>query len=282
MTPRQESLSVASTSGGWSQVAGLYDTRWWWTSGQSAKVWSWDAAAGTSTLAFDLKARLGSRFTVSLPGAGCVDGTVWELSANDLHVETAVGRFEHCVQLSMVQPICRSQPVQELIFAPDVGIVRYTRKIGVVGPEVWDLSGAMVGGVEYKRMLKGDPGLSVGLSMDRFTYRSGDTAKARFEIRNGTPEPVSFDLASGQDFDFQLRDWRGATLWTWSANKRFAQMLQTKVLAPGQSFAFDEGIALRSLSGAALSPGDYVLEAVHTTTPSETRARATTSFRVAR
>ncbi|MBI4614605.1 MAG: hypothetical protein HY720_13425 [Planctomycetes bacterium] len=295
-TPYKTDVKVVATSGGWSKIEGFLGTRWWWTSGQSGRVWTWDATAGKHVLAFDLRTRQGGTFKVNVPGQSCLDGTTWTVKNSNLTVDTPVGTFEHCVYIVMTSPVCRAAPLGELVFAPNVGIVRYFWQSGNLGPDKWSVLYANVNGTEYK--MKETPaalkGLSACISIDKYTYsltttrnmpplppgtrKLPDTLVVRFEVKNETQETISYELRSSQQYDFVIRDESGKQLWIWSANKRFMQLVQTKELKPGESIVFTESIVLSDLTGTPLPEGRYTVEGIHTTYPNSLRASGTAAF----
>jgi hypothetical protein len=62
---------------------------------------------------------------------------------------------------------------------------------------------------------------------------AGDTVTFVLQVANGSPSPVELDFASGQRYDFIVRNTAGAEVWRWSADQGFVQMLGTETLAAG-------------------------------------------------
>lgn len=62
-------------------------------------------------------------------------------------------------------------------------------------------------------------------------------------IVNNTSETVTIEHTSGQKYDFQIFDAEGETLYTWSANKMFMQMLGTTEIAAGESLTFTDTLS---------------------------------------
>jgi uncharacterized lipoprotein YehR (DUF1307 family) len=77
-----------------------------------------------------------------------------------------------------------------------------------------------------------------------------------FVLKNDKAEDVTLTMNSSQYFDYQLIDSAGTVAYTYSADKLFTQMLEEKVLKPGEilemKFDVTEGLA-------NLQPGTYKL-----------------------
>ena len=59
-------------------------------------------------------------------------------------------------------------------------------------------------------------------------------------VTNPYDAPVEVTFPSGQTHDFSVRDAGGRVLWTWSADRGFIQAVQTRTLAAGETWAFEE------------------------------------------
>ena len=73
-----------------------------------------------------------------------------------------------------------------------------------------------------------------------------DSITMNIVIVNNTKKEVTIKHTSGQKYDFQLLDSNQKTLYTWSADKSFMEMLTTTKIKAGQSVTFTE-----TLSGSA-------------------------------
>jgi hypothetical protein len=69
---------------------------------------------------------------------------------------------------------------------------------------------------------------------------AGDTVRMVLHVTNPTNQPVALEFPSGQRYDFAVRTTAGADVWTWSADKTFAQMLGTETIAPGATLDYTE------------------------------------------
>jgi hypothetical protein len=102
---------------------------------------------------------------------------------------------------------------------------------------------------------------------------AGDSARLTLHATNPGPEPLRLEFTSTQRADFEIWTLDGQHLWTWSADRSFAQVVSEEVLPAGATVREQ---AAWSVGGAG---GEYIAVArlVSRTAPVELRAR----FRVA-
>jgi hypothetical protein len=67
-----------------------------------------------------------------------------------------------------------------------------------------------------------------------------NTVRMVLHVTNPTSRPVTLEFSSGQRYDFAIRTAAGADVWTWSADKLFAQMVGTETIAPGATLDYTE------------------------------------------
>lgn len=78
-------------------------------------------------------------------------------------------------------------------------------------------------------------------------------------ITNGTEEDVTLTFTSGQQFEYQLFDDAGETVYTYSMNKMFTQALSEQVVAAGESW--EQPLDLKNeLTSMSVPEGTYRLE----------------------
>jgi hypothetical protein len=98
---------------------------------------------------------------------------------------------------------------------------------------------------------------------------SGDVTLT-FTVKNSSADPVKVVYPSSQRYDFSVADSAtGQTVWTWSANKSFAQVLGEETIPGGGSLTFTE-------KWTPPKKGLYLAHAVLTSTSH--RAQAYASF----
>lgn len=107
-----------------------------------------------------------------------------------------------------------------------------------------------------------ESGLRVEASLPRSTYDSGQAVQVTLTAANGGGAPVSVTFMSGQRFDLVIRRPRGDTVWRWSHDKAFIQVIQTVTLQPGENLSFQISWDQRDYQGVRVDPGPYEAVAV--------------------
>jgi hypothetical protein len=80
------------------------------------------------------------------------------------------------------------------------------------------------------------PETAFSLSLDQAVY-TGNRMLARLTIRNTQSTPLRLDFTSGQRFDFTVRDEKGVTRYTWSADKAFPTVMGSETIAGQKTWA---------------------------------------------
>jgi hypothetical protein len=76
--------------------------------------------------------------------------------------------------------------------------------------------------------------LTIALETDRATYAPGDSIRAQLTVSHGGGSAVVLEFGSSQRCDFAIQDAAGTTVWRWSADRAFAQMMGEVTVAPGR------------------------------------------------
>lgn len=102
-----------------------------------------------------------------------------------------------------------------------------------------------------------DSGIVEGAVVTSLSEKVEGTHQYVFAIKNNKSENVTLTMNSSQYFDYQLLDTAGTVQYTYSADKLFTQMLEEKVLKPGEilEMPFDLTEGLNNLAA-----GTYKLE----------------------
>ena len=87
-----------------------------------------------------------------------------------------------------------------------------------------------------------------------------------FELKNDTTEEITLSMNSSQYYDYHLMNDSGTVVYTYSDGKMFTQMLEEKVLKPGETLEMEVD-ATEGLS--TLPEGTYKLEIWSTANESE-------------
>lgn len=114
--------------------------------------------------------------------------------------------------------------------------------------------------------------LELTLETDRGVYAPGDTVELALTLHNPGPAAVVLSFSDAQRYDFRILDRDGETVWRWSEDYAFAQVLGEERLAPAETREW------RERYGGPLPSGRYTAKG---TVPATDRPlRAETSFRV--
>ena len=66
------------------------------------------------------------------------------------------------------------------------------------------------------------------------------TVRMTLRLTNALEEAIELEFASAQRYDFQVRERGGTVLWTWSADRSFAQAESEVTVQPGETLEFVE------------------------------------------
>lgn len=159
----------------------------------------------------------------------------------------------------------------------DAGVIseEYLENIGMVrrevttiaGPRVFDLVEARVGGMA----LATQPGTSFRVAVEAI----GDSKVAARLKLSVTGAPVTLKFTSLQEFDAELRDPKGETIYVWSSDKAFLQALHERTIGGEASWSFEIPLA-RPLD----QPGRYTLEGWLTTGPGKREYSSVAAFEI--
>lgn len=99
------------------------------------------------------------------------------------------------------------------------------------------------------------PELAFTLTTTRATWAPGDTVIAALDLVNRGGGEAVLPFPSGQRYDLALMEEAGDTLWRWSNERGFIQVLGEERLAGGGALHWEEPVALPA------APGHYLLSA---------------------
>ena len=118
-----------------------------------------------------------------------------------------------------------------------------------------------------------DPAIEVSVTTDRAAYAPDEPIAMRLNVTNRTDTSVVFHFSDGQRYDFLIQDVSGDTLWRWSADKGFIQVLGEEHLAPSDTLTYRERFEGR------LPPGTYTVVGMLVATNHPLRASTTITVR---
>ena len=224
------------------------------------------ADTGSEHLWYDFGAEEGGVWTPELP-FDCLGEA--KLASRNAQADVPAGSFDPALSIQYGSTFCADAGIQEEVFAPGVGLLRRT-EITIAGPRSLVLVEARVGGSVISAQE-----VAFNLSIDRPVYvpdllppvdpeRAIPVLRARMTIRNSTEAPLTLNFLSSQRFDLVIRNTNREIVYSWSADKLFAQVLGTIDLNPGrQSFA--AAAPLAAGENQPLPPGTYIADAWLTT-----------------
>ena len=162
-----------------------------------------------------------------------------------------LGDFDTALKLAF-EPSCADAGLTQALFLPYVGLAHFETTT-IAGPLRYDLVYSKTGLTEVAAGL-----VSSRLSLDRHVYpaRTAADLVARFSIRNTTDRPLVLTFPSAQRNDLAIRNAAGDTVYVWSADKLFAQVLGTETIAPGSERSWVITAPIGNLRS-----GKYVAEA---------------------
>ena len=114
-----------------------------------------------------------------------------------------------------------------------------------------------------------DAQLTVSLATDKPRYAPGEAIALTLTATNDGGQPITLHFSSGQRYDFTVEDAAGRTVWRWSAEKGFIQMLGDETVAAGGELVYRERFEER------LAPGTYRITGMVTTMDGARTATAT-------
>jgi len=95
-----------------------------------------------------------------------------------------------------------------------------------------------------------DSPLVLTVTTDQPRYAPGDSVSVTLLVANRSSAPVTLQFSSGQRYDFTIGG-DGTTLWRWSDDRAFIQMLGEERLEPGAELIY------RERAKAPAAPGTY-------------------------
>lgn len=173
-----------------------------------------------------------------------------KVESRDAKVTTPSGEWGNALQFSFEQS-CADAGITTMYFVPDVGPVAYETTT-IAGPVRWELIYARSGSTVAEA-----PHLGFTVALDSPVYKKPDATSmlVRLTLRNTSPAPVTLVFTSSQSYDLRIWNDKGESVYVWSADKSFAQVLRREPLSGGErTFAFTVPVN-------ALPVGRYVAEA---------------------
>ncbi len=130
-----------------------------------------------------------------------------------------IGSSQTARQIRYTPGVCADTGLTSETFVPYLGMVHRTQT-SFVGERSHDLVYAQIGGITYLN----DAGVSFSIAITPLTAERGTRQMAaRLVLNNRTGQKLELQFASGQTYDFVIRDEKGEAVYRWSADKLFTQ-----------------------------------------------------------
>ncbi|MEZ5364566.1 MAG: BsuPI-related putative proteinase inhibitor [Bryobacterales bacterium] len=219
----------------------------------NGRVLQYIAEEGREALWYDFSLPIGGTWTPQTPDDCTGPATI---GARNETASLPAGVFRETVTVEYGPGGCADAGIGEEVFAAGIGLVRRTETT-IAGPRTMQLARARVGGRTIE-----SAGLSFSVKIDRPSYVHGAngvaaTLHASVTAENSSDIPLALTFPSPQLFDLSIRNEKGETVYTWSADKLFPAVVTDITLGRR---VFEVEIPLE-ISGRPLPDGMYVVEA---------------------
>ncbi|MBP8640281.1 MAG: S-layer homology domain-containing protein [Oscillospiraceae bacterium] len=93
------------------------------------------------------------------------------------------------------------------------------------------------------RLVELEKKLDTSVNVKASAVETSDGLKMELVIANSTDKTVTISHSSQQMFDFAIFDNKGNSIYRWSANRMFAQMISTSKIAPGEDLVLSDTLS---------------------------------------
>lgn len=250
-------LRVDDSAGNWRHVEAfpLQSSGWLNSEANDSRVFVYNEANSSSALLADFNRSVGTRFNFSV--GGCNNSAT--IGAKNLSLTVAAGSFQRVTRLDFGRS-CADAGLLSAWFAPGVGLVKWSES-NIAGAQEYSLQSARIGASTIGQAASAaGVRVSAQLPGPRVLVNVTPRVSASLKIENSGSTAQTFTCPSTQQFDIILRNAEGETVNTWSATRRFAQVVTTFSVAPGASKEVGGEIDLTDLGTLApLAVGSYTV-----------------------
>ncbi|MCC7174777.1 MAG: hypothetical protein IT159_06240 [Bryobacterales bacterium] len=243
-------------------------------------VWALDRATGQESRWYAFSTPVGQSYGTSVDPCS---PTAAVASRNHRH-EGPAGSFPETLRVVYAPGSCADAGLTEEIFYRWTGLLRRSETT-IGGLRTYDLIYARTAGAT----VISQPELHFSLTLDKPVYTADlmppvDPAAgiprltARLTLRNTSDKPVLLDFSSGQRYEIEIKDEKGAVVYRWSEGRGFPLALGQETIGPGEK-NYVAVIPLAVKSGRPFPQGRYVAGAWITNSGPQ-RFRASMGFEV--
>jgi len=200
----------------YTQLRGWFGSVWVRTA-EDGSLYAYDAAGGTEKLWTSFGQ---APFTSGVPPCDQPARVV----STAARYSGPIGSFSNALQIDYSAGGCADAGLEQDLYLPWVGLVQ-RRTTTIAGPVTYDLVYARLGVTEISA-----PERAFTVGLDQAVY-SGNRMLARLTVRNTHSTPLRLDFSSSQRYDFAIRDEKGSTVYTWSADKLFLAVMGSESIS---------------------------------------------------
>ncbi|HYI95544.1 MAG TPA: BsuPI-related putative proteinase inhibitor [Bryobacteraceae bacterium] len=200
------------------------------------------AEAESAWLAFD--GEVGRSFPVDIEQ--CTKSA--KIESRTAKIKTPAGEWDNALHLTFEQS-CADAGLTQMYLVPGLGIVMY-ETTSFAGPVRYELIYSRAGSTAAEA-----PQTAFTVGLDAPRYKAADSIDILVRLTLRSVDPVTLTFPSSQRNDMRIWNDKGEIVYTWSADKLFAQVLTREQVGPGErTLAFVANIT-------NLAVGRYVAEA---------------------
>ena len=100
----------------------------------------------------------------------------------------------------------------------------------------------------------------VSVTTGRQTYTTGDVIELTLALQNNSDQPSVLDFSTGQRYDFAILRTPADTVWYWSKERMFMQMLGQDTVQPNQVLVYREQVSPQLPAGTFTIVGRIVAQ----------------------
>jgi hypothetical protein len=205
----------------------------------------WDTEASQEKTWLDFNAEIGRTVPVSIDR--CTSAA--RIASKSERVRTPAGEWENGIQF-VFELSCADAGLSVMYFVPEVGPVIYETS-SIAGPVRWELVYTRAGSTAAEAS---QIGFTVALDSPSYQAAEVVNLQVRLTLRNTSSKPVTLLFPSSQRYDLRVWNERNQIVYTWSADKLFAQVIGQDIVAGERTFTFTANVP-------NLPPGRYAAEA---------------------
>jgi hypothetical protein len=167
----------------------------------------------------------------------------------DVSYKGPIGASETARVVRYFGGICSDAGLTQEVFVPNLGLVQRT-ETSIIGERSVELVYAQIGGITYLS----EAGVQFSMSLTLLPDRN---IAVRLVLHNRTERNLVLGFSSGQQYDFEVRNEQGESVYRWSATRAFIQAASSLVIR-------GEEVWQDVIESKNLRPGNYTVEGLLT------------------